>query len=48
MVTATKLSEGRIANKIIETATPVQNKIKSKGLKILNIKVPFFALAGIK
>ena len=40
--------EGTIARQIKLVAAPEQNKIKSKGLNILNIKVPFLALAGIK
>lgn len=47
-ITADKLVEGIIATAIKEMPTPTQNNNKSKGLKILNIKVPFLALAGIK
>ena len=46
--TARRLLDGTIAKDIKETPTPVQKSIKSKGLKILNIKVPFLALAGTK
>lgn len=47
-LTAIILLDGTIANAIKVIPIPVQNNIRSNGLNILKIKVPFLALAGTK